>query len=298
MLTSRTNFVIWGLTNERHSHRYIHKGFSETLSRMGFETHWVADSRKYQGLVNENSIVIACGVAAIHMPLKTQSRYVLHNLDSEFVKDLNHINLQVLTKESNGVQIDKSKAKWDKNERVLFQPWGLSEPSNEWLNPNPTKSLTENWVGAIWDNKLRQGNLIEIGEFRSALMNHNIRFRRFGGTRGFSKNGLSSKRSFQVVNSSAIGAAIVGRWQKEHLYVPCRAFKNIAAGAIPISNSNLQHIFGDNYLHVESIPELVDVSLNLDQKEINERSRLCKKELILYTYERAIKRILWCLNEK
>ena len=292
MLDPTSHFVIWGLNDVRHSHRYIHQGFYQTLARMGHKVDWVSDSTRNRKIVEDGSIVIACGVAAEHLPMRLTARYVLHNFDSESHLSLNHIKLQVLTNDSQGVSVDDSHAKWDKARNTLYQPWGLPEPKEYWLSASQAKSSRENWIGAIWDNEQHQGNSLQIAEYKASLEEHGLSFKRLGGTRSFSKNGLTSQKAFDYVNTSPIGAAILGKWQKDNGYVPCRAFKNIASGAVPISNSNLIRIFGDAYLYSDSIVELVEIALNLNTAEIAARSESCKEVLPLYPYEASLERIL------
>ena len=286
-------FVIWGLRNSRHSHRYIHKGFYDTLRRLNVEVLWLDDLEKYQELIRPGDLVIAAGVACSFLPVRHKVRYVLHNVDNPIILDaVNRIQLQVFTTDASGEKIDETISLWNEKEKTLYQPWGLPEPKKDWRAPQNLKSKKENWIGAIWNNELGQGNREQLDLYISILKNHGIKFNRLGGTRSISKEGLSSKKSFEKVNQSRIGAAIVGDWQKKSGYIPCRAFKNIAAGAIPISNANMTHVFGSDYLHIPDLEELVEYSLGLDYDEISMRSQSCKETLAGYSFERALIRMV------
>jgi hypothetical protein len=214
-------------------------------------------------------------------------------VDNPIILDaVNRIQLQVFTTDASGEKIDETISLWNEKEKTLYQPWGLPEPKKDWLAPQNLKSKKENWIGAIWNNELGQGNREQLDLYISILKNHGIKFNRLGGTRSISKEGLSSKKSFEKVNQSRIGAAIVGDWQKKSGYIPCRAFKNIAAGAIPISNANMTHVFGSDYLHIPDLEELVEYSLGLDYDEISMRSQSCKETLAGYSFERALIRMV------
>ena len=290
---SGMRFVIWGLRNSRHSHRYIHRGFYETLRRLNVEVVWLDDLEKNRDIIRPGNLVIAAGVACNFLPISHKVQYVLHNVDNPNILEVaNKIHLQVFTINSNGEKIDETISLWNEKDKTLYQPWGLPEPREDWLAPRNFMSKKENWVGAIWDNELRQGNQEQLDLYISILKTHRINFNRLGGTRSLSKEGLSSKKSFEKVNQSRIGAAIVGEWQKRSGYVPCRAFKNIAAGAIPISNANLSHVFGSDYLYIPDLEELVEFSLGLDYNQISVRSESCKETLVGYSYERALMRIV------
>lgn len=293
VLPGSKRFIIWGLRNTRHSHRYIHKGFFETIKRNELSVYWLDDKKQNQSIVKEGDVVITAGVACRFLPVVKGAYYVLHNVESSKSNQIsNKIFLQVLTHDSKGQKIGNSVATWSSSENTLYQPWGLPEPPNFWLNPPRERTNKENWIGAVWDNELKQGNKDVIHLYMASLKQNGIKFKRFGGTRSISLGGLSSTKALQKVNQSAIGAAIVGDWQKKNGYVPCRAFKNIASGAVPISNSNLTSIFGDAYLHADSIVELVELALNLKRYEIVERSESCKELLPLYSYEASLDRIL------
>ena len=43
----------------------------------------------------------------------------------------------------------------------------------------------------------------------------------------------------KIIANSEIAPAIVGSWQKEHEYVPCRIFKNISYGKLGMTNSEI-----------------------------------------------------------
>jgi len=288
-----TRFVIWGLRSSRHSHRYIHKGFFDTLKRLNVEVLWLDDVEKNREFIRPGDFVLAAGVACSFLPRSQKIKYVLHNVDDPNFQDSgNTINLQVVTSDSIGEKIDETISLWDEKKKTLYQPWGLPEPREDWLTPKNFKSKKENWIGAIWDNELHQGNREQLALYVSKLKVNDIKFRRLGGTRSISKNGLSSRKAFEKVNQSRIGAAIVGDWQKKSGYIPCRAFKNIAAGAIPISNANMTHVFGSGYLHIPDLEELVEYSLGLDYDEISMRSESCKETLAGYSFERALIRMV------
>ena len=295
--TPYSNVVVWGLSNVRHSHRYIHRGFYESLLQSGINVTWVSDSKRSQSAVSKGSVVIAVGFASKFLPIRKDTKYILHNFDADVKSSLGaFINLQVTSKDSQGINIDESVAQWDSDSRTLFQPWGLPEHQSQWLETCKTLGKTEYWVGAVWNNSLNQGNLSTIRDYQEELDRVKVRFKKVGGTRGISKEGLTSEKAFSLVNTSPIGAAIVGTWQKLNGYIPCRTFKNIAAGALPISNANFSHVFGDSYIYEESLDKMIEVAMNMNARMRLELNSACKEKLSSYTYSRAFKRMLEVLN--
>jgi hypothetical protein len=289
--------VIWGLKLSRHSHRFIHKGFADNFKKMGFETYWVEDSKKNQELLLKPSIVFGFNGASKHLLYNKSNCYVLHNIERPVALESRKIlNLQVLTTDSKGVQIDNSKALYDDEARTLYQPWGIPEARENWLEPRVKLSKIESWIGSVWNNSLGQGNRAIIESYIIELSKRKIKFRRKGGTRSFSLNGVSPKKAFYFVNRSPIGSAVVGEWQFEHRYLPCRIFKNVAAGAIPSSNSDMSSVFGDVGIFNPNLGELIDRILNVSLNERCIRVKEAQNLILKYTYEASIKRIIKLLE--
>lgn len=285
--------IIWGLLNKRHSHRYIHKGFYQSFKMMGYEVKWVDDSIKNQKLLDGNNLVIAVDVASEYLVNNPENFYVTHNIEKTAFKDAeNVLHLQVKTVHSEGKPLDDSVALYDSKTRSLFQPWGIPELEKVWLSANDNPGNIEYWVGSIWNNSLNQGNLEAISDFRCALEDMGVKLKRIGGTRWLTKEGISSEKAFSYVNQSPLGTAVVGQWQKEKGYIPCRIFKNVAAGMVASSNSDMSSIFGDTGVFNERISELVTIVHSLSSKEKFDRAQSAQEKIKLYTYESGISRIL------
>jgi len=285
-------FVIWGLKNHRHSHRYIHKGFYETLNKLNKDVTWVEDKIENNEIVKSGSLVISVGLAAKHLKYVHGAAYVLHNMERAFEGESSSIlNLQVYTKQSSGERMDESIALYDSKIKTLYQPWGISEPKSEWLIPAIRKSNREYWVGSVWNNALGQGNSKVIENYVKVLHKHNIGFKKVGGTRWLTKNGISGPKNLQLVHRSPVGAAIVGDWQAHNGYVPCRIFKAVAAGHLPISNGSYENIFGNLGIFTPDLDLLVDKALDCS-KISNMAIRETQALLEYYTYERALARII------
>lgn len=285
--------VIWGLRTTRHSHRYIHKGFYENFKIMGYEVIWVDDKEENQKYLEGTNLVFAVNIASENIINNPSNYYVTHNFDNpEFTNAENVLRLQVWTNDSKGVGVDSSVALYDQDSRILYQPWGLPEPESTWLNPSKEKSRTEYWVGAIWNNSLNQGNQSVIAQYKSALNDQGMGFRRVGGTRWLTKSGLSPRAAYRLVNKSPLGSAVVGNWQRSKGYIPCRLFKNVAAGSIPSSNADFSSIFSDSGIYNENIQNLVKNVSQISSQEKIERVHLAQNNLKPYKYESSINRII------
>jgi hypothetical protein len=285
--------VIWGLKTKRHSHRYIHQSFFDTFQRLGYETVWVDDKPANQKYLEGSNLVFSVNIASEHIFWTSKNQYVAHNFNrEEFIGKANVLNLQVFTRESTGSTVDETISRYDSNSKTLFQPWGISEEVSKWKLPKSNNSNVEFWVGSIWNNSLNQGNAPIMAQYAKGLQNHGIKLRRVGGTRNISKYGIDSMKALNLVNRSPIGSVMVGDWQRENEYVPCRLFKNVAAGHVPTSNANFTNIVGDASYFSSDIELVIQHVLALSQKTKLELVEEAQKAIQLYTYDRGIQRIL------
>jgi hypothetical protein len=287
------NVVIWGLRTTRHSHRYIHEGFYKNFKSLGYQVIWVDDREENQKYLEGRNLVFVVNIASAHIINNPNNYYVTHNLDNPgFTNAENVLRIQVWTNDSRGVEVDSSIALYNQDSRTLYQPWGLPELETAWLNPREGKNPNEYWVGAVWDNSLNQGNQSAIAHYKSSLNDLGIGFHRVGGTRWLTKNGLSARAAYRLVNKSPLGSAIVGDWQRSKGYIPCRLFKNIAAGSIPSSNSDFSALFPGSGIFHENIDNLVQKVSQISFQEKVERVVLAQSNLKPYKYESSIKRII------
>jgi hypothetical protein len=177
----------------------------------------------------------------------------------------------------------------DSKRRVLYQPWGTPFSENFWqVEPIRDGARNEFWIGSVWNNPLNQGNEAMIHEWRNVLRSFGIRFRKVPYGWPDTRLGYGG-----LVRRSRLAAAVVGDWQKEHGYVPCRLFKNISFGALPVGNSQVyKRLFSDSAVVADSLSGLVDSYLALTLTERRERVRAAQSSMRNYTYEAAFNRIL------
>lgn len=286
--------VIWGLKNERHSHKYIQKGFYENFTRIGFSTIWLDDKIKSRDYVEENDLLICVDVASKYLPVKSNVNYVLHNISPEKIGISDRfIQIQVHSNGVTGNPVGIPWITWDKDARILYQPWGVAMEPIKWQLPHPNTLNNEYWVGSIWNNNFNQGNSELIYQYSTILEEYGIKFRQVGTTSRFQPNGVSEEKAIKLVNKSPIGAAVVGNWQKHNGYVPCRLFKNISSGAIPSSNAEFSLGLGKNGgIFEDNLEILIQKVLKMSYQEKREIVNLSQETILKYTYKENIHRIL------
>ena len=286
--------IVWGLKSDFHSHKFIQGAFYRNFLDMGFETLWVDDLEKNVSLVGSGDIVFAVGIATRFLPIVKGTKYVLHNASvEELGLDDNFLSLQVHTSSATGENLGIPYVHWDSSRRTLFQPWGVPTRPKEWKRPNNVRSTTEYWVGSIWNNDLNQGNADFMAGYVETLSEHGVKFIRRGTTTRLQPRGITESKSMRLVNRSAIGAAVVGEWQRENRYIPCRLFKNIASGVIPSSNADFSELFGASGGVFDSDPNVViGRVIEMKYSEKVELVEWAQTRILPYTYYAGIQRIL------
>jgi hypothetical protein len=241
---STQRIVLWGLrTTFNDTFYFIHKGLYETLKKLSIPVLWVDDKQSNADLLTGGDLIYAVDRACQHLPIRLDVKYCLHNIGEEFVHNLDRaqfITLQVLTIDRFQEGREQPRpldaylhgaASYDPMGNVLYQSWGTPILARDFMVPiNFPLKKSEYFVGTIWDNALGQGNTRVITEYKQLLQEHKIQFKCVKGAPEFF-NPI-------YVRHSAIGASIVGDWQREHGYTPCRLFKAVSYGRIGAINSS------------------------------------------------------------
>jgi hypothetical protein len=93
------------------------------------------------------------------------------------------------------------------------------------------------------------------------------------------------------VRFSTSAPAIVGDWQREHEYLPCRMFKNISYGQVGFSNvPKFKDILGE-YCIDGSFEEMIEKVLLLKESEYKELVLRQQEIIKKYTYKNALENI-------
>lgn len=246
--------VIWGHKLHSHTHSYIHSGFYRAFQSLGYDTHWFDDSDMDNALVRafdfNNCLFITEGQACAKMPLIKGNKYVLHNCYDEVmwnkIEDdkIDHLKLQVYTDDILKYkynQLENICTFYEDQGKTLFMPWATDLLPKE-IVPFPVIPKTNKswWVGTIGDGTF--GNREQINPFINACRDNGIEFEH--------ANNLSVEENRQRIAESYMAPAIVGAWQKEKNYIPCRIFKNISYGQFGITNSlKVYHLFEENIIY-------------------------------------------------
>jgi hypothetical protein len=230
----------------------------------------------------------------------------LHNCNLNKYKDIieNCINLQVYTKDCLSRDVQKldepltyyqDKPNYDRpdhgcDNRTIYQTWATNllpyEINTEKLLnvKNMKKQNRLFWVGSVCGGD--QGNVEELKQLTETCKQKGI---------VFVHAKLPNDKQEQAIQLSAISPAIQGRWQVEKNYIPCRIYKNISFGRMPLTNNDIAcELFDNNVIYDSNITNLVEKGLEFENSNNYESvmSYLIEDVKAKHTYINRINSIL------
>lgn len=292
--------IIWGLRKKWHTHRFIHKAFYENAKKLGYKVIWVEDEKGNAKYVEKGDLVIFSEVQGKMVPEKSKLEdynlpivegvyYCLHNVKDIFSNNIDKKYLLKLNVYLRDAENKEGNEKWregvifNKLENSLYQPWGTDILDYEFKKPVFRKNKFVFWIGSVWNNNLNQGNFLIIENLKKILEKKNIKFIKL--------RFIPDWMNIFFIRLSKIAPAIVGAWQEDHDYLPCRMFKNISYGHVGFTNvKKFNDILGDFNIKGD-IEEVINTILDLDQEEY--KSLVLKQQAIVkqYTYKNALENI-------
>lgn len=234
--------VIWGHPLYSHTHSYIHERFYRAFQHMGYSTFWFDGSEANTEFDFSNTLFLTEGQVDQHIPIREDCLYMIHNCQQEkyqnLIKKGRCLIFQVYTDDvlmqPNLVKIDKC-IYYDIPNRIVFMPWAsdyLPHEIQKMKQQLPiAKENVVHWIGTIGGGIY--GNENSIKAFMQACLENQIDF--------IPNNpwvkGLDREECTRRISTAYFAPTIVGDWQKEYGYIPCRIFITICCGQMGITNS-------------------------------------------------------------
>lgn len=291
--------VIWGLRSQWHSHRFIHQGFYDTLSRLRVPVVWTNYGAKAEAIQDKDLVITSNMYGRLTSkntlaPFCKGAYYCFHGFQGMpyQVDRGRYLRLEVFTKAALRAdqQWDET-TYFDSSSRTLYQAWGTNLFEEDFGDPTVSSGPLVFWVGAIWNNELDQGNVREIEELRRVLKERSLRFVHL--------KYVPNSVNFRAVRLSRLAPAIAGRWQVENDYLPCRMFKNISYGQLGISNVKwFRKLYRNCSVPGDSIEALVDNALEMSQTDMLELTTLQQSITKSHTYVQKLTNIFKALMQK
>jgi hypothetical protein len=234
--TKPVKFIIWGHLQYTHTHSYIHYAFIKAAEHLGWDVSWTDKIDKSEN--TDNYLFLTEGQVDNSIPINPKAFYILHNCNGdkyESISESNKLILQVYIQDVLTRPVVLLNGKlfeyWQETGNVFYMPWATDLLPNE-IDENmnePSNNGKAVFVGSVGGGTY--GNENEISKFKAGCVKKNILFQISNSTR------VEQTESINTIKESYIAPAIVGRWQKEVGYIPCRIFKTISYGKIGLTNS-------------------------------------------------------------
>jgi hypothetical protein len=226
-----------------HTHSYIHERFYRAFKYLGYPTYWFDNQDDVKNFDFSRTLFLTEGQVDQKIPLREDCTYILHNCQGDRYAPLFQkgrcITLQVYTDDvltrPNLVQVE-SCIYYDIKRRIVYMPWASDSLPHEIEEmkkrlPALKKQNVFYWTGTMTEGAV--GNTNQLHPFIRACKEKGIQFTL---NNPWSK-GLSREAMLACTAESFLAPAIVGKWQADQGYIPCRIFINIAAGQLGITNS-------------------------------------------------------------
>src|SRR3990167_4757068 len=234
--------VIWGCKLHSHTHSYIHYGFDKAFRHLGYKTYWFDENDNVSDFDFKNTLFITVGLADKKIPVRDDCYYLLHNPENPALKEMvgkkRAITFQVYTHDvlprPGLIRLDRCTFV-AKDYHCVYMPWATDLLPHEidaiMQKVTISKERVLVWVGTY--NNGSFGNYSELQPFIRASRKNKIGFRHINPW----TQPASMEENIELIQKSYLAPAIVGAWQKEKGYIPCRIFKNISYGRLGITNS-------------------------------------------------------------
>lgn len=238
--TPPVRFIIWGHEHYSHTHSYIHYGFFKAAKHMGWTVEWFKNTQENASKLGntDGCLFLTESQVDSFIPVNPMAFYVLHNCDMkkyDIIPLKNKLILQVFTKDvypRKTVPVKNNLFEfWQEDANTLYAPWATDLLPHEIDKNISTLQLQKNnnavFVGSYWGGV--HGNNKELVKFHEACIDNNIDFKVFSN--------IDQLNSISLIQDADIAPTIVGTWQKEKGYIPCRIFKNVSYGKLGVTNS-------------------------------------------------------------
>jgi hypothetical protein len=235
--------VIWGHKLHSHTHSYIHERFFRAFQHLGYPTYWFDNKDDVSNFDFSHTLFLTEGQVDQKIPLRDDCLYILHNCSKDRYLHLFEksrcISLQVYTDDllsrTNLIQAETC-IYYNLEGKVIYMPWASDLLPHEIEEmkmrlPSIRKQRFFYWMGTMSEGTF--GNMDQLSPFIRACRENGVRFvPNSPWTKGLDREALLKRTT-----EGFLAPAIVGKWQEEHGYIPCRIFINIAAGQLGMTNS-------------------------------------------------------------
>ena len=298
------NLIVWGQKKNNHSHYYIHLSIYKAFKylndkyNLNCKVLWLSDSKISQEKINEISLIFSSPHYNTdeYLPVNNKNYYILH-FDKFYVKKKNipvlkYKNLKNLVKYKE-LRYKKNSQDYKKINNYTFyrdydntviMPWATDltkeEIEKNINNLDKKKDLNYNnqisFIGTKWF--LNTKFFDEVEEYSKKI---NKKFKIY--------NNISDEENMKIVRNSYLAPTFQTGTQIND-YIPCRIFKNISYGAIPVTNNPLiKDIFRNDIVVLKNYKDILNYKPNYS---LSKQKKIMAEVKNYHTYEDRINTLI------
>lgn len=306
LIDANWQVVLWGYrpsSTYYHTHAHIHKAWKRAFEHLGYSTKWLADGDDVSGVNFERTLFITAGdEQEREIPLRQDCFYAVHNCTYEKYRYLPHLVTNTFT---DAVLDRRGHEKLEDcmyfDGEVLYLIWATDLLPHEIDAMKPASidlsSKDDYFIGTVGSSTAKYGNSDELLLYKLACDKNDIRFWFKGG---FSGTPMSDEENAGLIRKALFAPTIVGKWQHDVGYVPCRIFKNISYGKFGVTNSpRVQELFGGRLVQNSDCYQLFyDARARIETLELAELHALMDWVKERHTYLNRVSTLLGCANRR
>ncbi len=285
------NVIIWGHPLYSHTQSYIHNAFFRAFKELGFNTYWFDNTEENAKKANDIGAAIYSteGQVDSFIPLRSDCAYVTHNCEPAKYIGMRRLGIQVATMSNSilpSLKVMSPLTYYDEQGHLLYFVWATDLLPREFDFDSVLAAPKEDvayWIGTIAISGPFE-NISEINPFKDDCDSKGIKFEQV--------TKVSIKENKELINKSYIAPTIVGKWQKEVGFMPCRIFKNMSYGELGVTNSyDVKKEFGDLVVYESDTSKMIETvgDERFNEERIKEGMRYVQQN---HTYINRVKNIL------
>ncbi len=317
-----SRFVVWGLKDSYHTHKFIHRAYYFTARKLGIPTVWLEDEPASNTLLLPGDLVLVVSNTAFPRWVSDSSIRPLPDVHYIFYRTYRHDVICQLKKEQYIFWQEHKVPPAETPDHVASQAF-INPQFNTYLYPNMDHpdtqriSAAENVDGLLFNPTLRflcqpYGTDLLPWEFRPPIFNPDtkkvnyigsfwsgssdvlLQFNRYLRTVGLQfclYPSVTRAKQIDCIRQSRLAPSISGKHVVFN-YPPCRMYKNISYGQLGYANVPIhQKLYNTCHPPVGSLEEMTDYVLGMSKDDYISMTEAQQKITQQFTFFQNLRNI-------
>ncbi|MEZ4938996.1 MAG: glycosyltransferase [Crocinitomicaceae bacterium] len=283
LLKSYNRIVLWGFTENRHSHYFIHQSYYKFLSKhTDSKIIWIENNTENNELLESGDLVM---VPDVHLNTpyeqlklekpRTDITYIFHpakalpedwfeNENLKYIRLFEYRNayLRQFSAINDYFERWRPFVYFFPDAKTLLQPWGCHFTPSEFLEPSAPVSNEIYFIGTLWGDEEGKvnGNRKKIKDFEHKCQQSQMDFKVLSG--------ISDEEEIKTIRTSLFAPNIGALYHDVDSYLQCRTFKSIAYGALVITDTpGFKEILKEGFVEFQNWSEAIEKIKGMTEEE-------------------------------